>query len=94
MSDAFKWTLGVPGRGQSIFAVRENYRLAASCQDWAPLAALTKFVPMSQILFGTDYPAEPVDTTIEQLARFGLSAKELQAIDRGNAERLFPRLKA
>jgi len=59
-----------------------------------PLAALTKLVPMSQILFGTDYPAEPVETTTVPLAEFGFSARDLQAIDRGNAERLFPRLKS
>jgi predicted TIM-barrel fold metal-dependent hydrolase len=59
-----------------------------------PLAALTKFVPMSQILFGTDYPAEQMVSTVDPLAQFGLSAADLQAINRGNAERLFPRLKA
>ena len=59
-----------------------------------PLAALTKFVPISQILFGTDYPVEPFETTTKPLAEFGFSARDLQAIDRGNAERLFPRLKA
>ena len=58
-----------------------------------PLAALTKFVPISQILFGTDYPVEPFETTTKPLAEFGFSARDLQAIDRGNAERLFPRLK-
>ncbi len=60
----------------------------------APLSALVKFVPMSQILFGTDYPAEAIETTVKPLAAFGLSSEDLQAIDRGNAERLFPRLKA
>ena len=59
-----------------------------------PLAALLKFVPVSQILFGTDYPVEPFETTTQPLAEFGLPARDLQAIDRGNAERLFPRLKA
>lgn len=59
----------------------------------APLAALTKFVPMSQILFGTDYPAESIETTITPLAEFGLSASDFQAINRRNAEGLFPRLK-
>lgn len=59
-----------------------------------PLAALMKFVPISQILFGTDYPAEQMASTVDPLAQFGLSAADLQAINRGNAERLFPRLRA
>jgi 6-methylsalicylate decarboxylase len=58
-----------------------------------PLAALTRFVPSSQILFGTDYPAEPIESTTEPLAKFGFSADDLRAINRGNAEKLFPRLK-
>jgi len=60
----------------------------------APLSALTKVVPMSQILFGSDYPIVPFPVTEGPLDHFGFSASDLQAINRGNAERLFPRLKA
>jgi hypothetical protein len=49
--------------------------------------------PVSQILFGTDHPAEPIPTTTDPLAQLGLLAKDLPKIDRGSAERLFPRLK-
>jgi predicted TIM-barrel fold metal-dependent hydrolase len=59
----------------------------------APLSALTKIVPVSQILFGSDYPIVPFPVTEGPLDHFGLSAEDLQAINRGNAERLFPRLK-
>jgi predicted TIM-barrel fold metal-dependent hydrolase len=59
-----------------------------------PIAALTKFVPPSQILFGTDYPAEPIESTVNELPKSELSPETRYAIDRGNAERLFPRLKA
>lgn len=59
----------------------------------SPLSALTQFAPMPQILFGTDYPAEVMTSTIDPLAHFGLSAQDLQAINRGNAEQLFPRLR-
>jgi predicted TIM-barrel fold metal-dependent hydrolase len=51
-------------------------------------------VPTSQILFGTDYPIVPPPVSAGPLDHFGFSASELQAINRGNAERLFPRLKA
>jgi 6-methylsalicylate decarboxylase len=60
----------------------------------APLAAITKVIPISQILFGSDYPIYPPPVTEGPLDRFGFSASDLQAINRGNAERLFPRLKA
>jgi 6-methylsalicylate decarboxylase len=60
----------------------------------APLAAITKIVPISQILFGSDYPIYNPPITEGPLDQFGFSASDLQAINRGNAERLFPRLKA
>jgi 6-methylsalicylate decarboxylase len=60
----------------------------------APLSALTKIVPVSQILFGSDYPIVPFPVSEGPLDHFGFSAADLQAINRGNAERLFPRLKS
>ena len=60
----------------------------------APLSALTKIVPVSQILFGSDYPIVPFPVSEGPLDRFGLSASDLEAINRGNAERLFPRFMA
>jgi predicted TIM-barrel fold metal-dependent hydrolase len=59
----------------------------------APLSALTKLVPVSQILFGSDYPIVPYPVSEGPLDHFGFSPSDLQAINRGNAERLFPRLK-
>ena len=59
----------------------------------APLAAITKIIPISQILFGSDYPIYNPPVTEGPLDRYGFSASDLQAINRGNAERLFPRLK-
>ena len=58
------------------------------------LAALTKFVPASQLLFGTDFSPEPIETTVNELPTSGLSREVLQAMERGNAEKLFPRFKA
>jgi len=76
-----------------FYELKRLYYEVAHATFPAPLGALTKFVSMSQILFGTDYPPEPIETTTKPLAEFGFSARDLQAIDRGNAERLFPRLK-
>jgi predicted TIM-barrel fold metal-dependent hydrolase len=59
-----------------------------------PMAALLKFVPPSQLLFGTDYPAEPPESTLNELPKNDLSPAIQRAQNRENAERLFPRLKA
>lgn len=59
----------------------------------APMAALLKFVHPDHIMFGTDFPAEPIETTVDQLPGLGLSPELMAAIDYGNAERLFPRFK-
>jgi predicted TIM-barrel fold metal-dependent hydrolase len=59
-----------------------------------PLAALTKLVSTARMLFGSDFPVYEFPVTTDPLDRFGFSASELQAINRGNAEQLFPRLRA
>jgi predicted TIM-barrel fold metal-dependent hydrolase len=58
-----------------------------------PMAALLKFAHPDRILFGTDYPAETIDTTVNELPHLGLSAQLTRAIERENAEKLFPRFK-
>jgi predicted TIM-barrel fold metal-dependent hydrolase len=59
-----------------------------------PFAAVSKLVPNSQLLFGTDYPAEPITSTTDEIPSLGLSKEQLDAIYRDNALRLFPRLKS
>jgi len=56
------------------------------------MAALLKFVPVSQVTYGTDYPYFPLDQHVT-LAQFGFSAADLQAIESGNAMRLVPKLR-
>jgi 6-methylsalicylate decarboxylase len=57
------------------------------------LAALFTYVPVSQVLLGSDYPFGTATDGIAGLDAFGLSQADLDAIHRGNAERLIPRLK-
>ena len=59
-----------------------------------PMAAMLKFALPDHILFGTDYPFEPIESTVDQLPNLGLSAKVMRAIERENAEKLLPRFKA
>jgi len=58
------------------------------------LAALTKLVPIPQILFGTDFPFRPAADEIDGLAAFRFKSRDLRAIERDNAIRLMPTLKA
>lgn len=60
-----------------------------------PFAALRAIAPMSQILFGSDWPFTPdfgVARNVSFLDALGLSDADAAALARGNAERLFPRL--
>jgi predicted TIM-barrel fold metal-dependent hydrolase len=56
------------------------------------LKAVLDIVPMTHLLFGTDFPFWSPETTIKGLAGLKLSASDLQAIERGNALRLLPAL--
>jgi predicted TIM-barrel fold metal-dependent hydrolase len=58
------------------------------------MAALLKFVPVSQVLFGSDYPYYTLEQNVGGLAEISLTQAERQAIDRGNAARLMPRFAA
>ena len=56
------------------------------------LKALAQTIPVSQIVYGTDYPYRTgEDHTKGVLAAF--SGAELAAVERGNALRIIPRLK-
>ena len=69
---------------------RFYYDTAQAAHPWA-LASLTRLIPVSQILFGTDFPYRTAIDHVKGLADFGFSAGDLQAIDRDNAARLLPR---
>lgn len=71
---------------------RLHYDTANSAHT-AAFAALKTIAPMSQIVFGTDYPFIPMQSTVGGLATLGLGAADLQSIRRDNALTLFPRLK-
>jgi 6-methylsalicylate decarboxylase len=62
---------------------------------YAPtMAALLAFVPVSQVLFGSDFPYLTIGQNAEGFDKLGLSAVDAHAINRGNAERLLPRVTA
>ena len=57
------------------------------------MAALLKFAPLSQVLFGSDHPYVSDVDNIVDLKCCGLSARDMNAILYENAERLVPQLK-
>jgi predicted TIM-barrel fold metal-dependent hydrolase len=60
---------------------------------YAPtMAALTSYVPDSQVLFGTDFPYLTIGQNLDGLRKLGLGAAQMKAISHDNAIRLIPRL--
>ncbi len=60
---------------------------------WVVKGAL-EFSGPSRLLFGTDYPVEPHEVTTRHIPALGLPPDVLYALDRGNAERIFPNHRA
>lgn len=58
----------------------------------APLSALTNLIPLSQIVFGSDFPFRSAVVSVKGLTAF-FNAETMKAIDRENALRLLPALK-
>ena len=58
-----------------------------------PMAAMLKFALPDHVMFGTDFSPEPIESTVNELPKLGLSAQVVRAIERENAEKLFPRFK-
>jgi predicted TIM-barrel fold metal-dependent hydrolase len=72
--------------------VRRFYYDVAQSTHVAPMTALTKVIPASQIVFGTDYPYRTASEHVEGLIQSGaFSSAELVAIRRDNALRLLSR---
>jgi predicted TIM-barrel fold metal-dependent hydrolase len=69
---------------------RFHYDVAQVAHPMA-LAALTRLVPISQILWGTDFPFCFGTEYVQGLAEFGFSTEDLRKIERENALRLLPR---
>lgn len=74
----------------------ELKRLYYECAHAAypmPMAALRAFAPPTQFLFGTDFPVEAYETTVDQIPELQLPSDIQYMLDRGNAERLWPRFR-
>lgn len=94
--------MNVPGDSPTIAArmpkgvmaeLQRFYYDTAQSSNPISMATLTKVVPTSQIVFGTDFPFRRTLMHVENLAKCGFTPQELQGIYRGNAERLLPQYK-
>lgn len=64
---------------------------ATSVTNPISMGALLGLAPISQVLFGSDYPFIDIDTFSKQLQTLGLTSAQLASIERENAARLFPK---
>lgn len=79
--------------GFRVEAAKCFYDTAQSSND-VSMGALKKVVPMSQIVFGTDYPFRTADDHVQRLIKGGVfSPAELAQIYRSNALPLLPRIR-
>ena len=68
------------------------YDTAQVC-NVAAMAALRSVVPVSRVIFGTDFPYRSALEHVEGLRKCGVfNTSELRAIERDNPLALFPRL--
>ena len=77
----------------TLAELRRFYYDTAQTSNKGSMAALAAIIPVSQILFGTDYPYRTSIDHVKGLREAGVFTEEqLAAIERGNAEKLLPRL--
>ena len=74
------------------YELKKLYYDVANSTNPSSMAALMNLVPTSQILFGSDFPYVSAAVTATGLDHFGLSASDLQAVNRENGIKLFPRV--
>jgi len=79
-----------------IYELQKFYYDTAQAYNPYTLPSFKKLVPISHILFGTDYPFATGSASVAKGLRDNgdFSASELRAIERENALELFPRLKS
>jgi 6-methylsalicylate decarboxylase len=72
---------------------RKFYYELAQGNTPGQIAALLKMVPVSQVLYGTDFPFRGGAEVNAGISAYGFRPKELRSIERDVAIRLIPRLK-
>ena len=76
-----------------VFELKKFYYDTAQANHPGALAALTRLVPVSQVLYGTDFPFRDGAEVNAGLAAYRFKPRDLRAVERDNALRLMPTLK-
>ena len=76
-----------------LYELKRQYYDTASASNPTSLSAIMSLVPSTQILFGSDFPFLSAGDAAGDLSHSGLPDATVEAINRGNAARLFGRLK-
>ena len=76
-----------------VFELKKFYYDTAQGNHAGALAALTRLAPVSQVLYGTDFPFRDGAEVNAGLAAYRFKPRDLRAIERDNALRLMPTLK-
>ena len=94
------WVVAIPAfkargfTGENVMAeIRRFYYDTAQVSNPIAMAAITRMVATSQIVFGSDYPYRTSEEHVKGLAGI-FSAGDLKMIERDNALRILPRLRA
>jgi predicted TIM-barrel fold metal-dependent hydrolase len=72
---------------------RKFYYEVAQGNTLGQLAALMQMVPVSQVMFGSDYPFRRGVEAVEGVHNYKFSADDIKAIDSENAIRVMPSLR-
>ena len=78
----------------SLYELKRFYYETAQGNTAMQLSAILKMIPVSNLLFGSDYPYRPASMCAEGLAAYGFKPADLRSIEYENAFRLMPQLKA
>jgi predicted TIM-barrel fold metal-dependent hydrolase len=77
----------------ALYELKRQYYDTADASNSSSLSALVNLVPSSQIVFGSDFPFLSARDAANDLMHSGLPDKTVEAISRGNAVRLFDRMR-
>jgi predicted TIM-barrel fold metal-dependent hydrolase len=77
----------------TLAELKRFYYDTAQTSNKAAMSALSALIPVSQIMFGTDFPYRTSIDHVKGLREAGVfSDAEIMEIERGNALKLLPRL--
>ena len=85
---------GTPAPNSRLYHLRRFFYDTAQSTNPVQMQGLKLVAGASQIVFGTDYPFGSAAKHLQGLEKCGFSAPELQGIQRENAARLLPELRA